>query len=57
MSEKTRLKNEEPTLNETTLTQWKVACNRAWEIVKLRDLEIKSLKRQIEWLESRIFER
>lgn len=51
-----RLKNEEMTLDETTLVQWKAACNRAWEVVKIRDMEIKRLKGQIKRLEPLICE-
>ena len=37
---------------ETVLAQWKVACNRAWEIVKERDQETKRLKARIRRLET-----
>ncbi len=36
---------------ETTLAQYKVACDRAWEVVKERDADVVALKRRIRQLE------
>ena len=37
---------------ETTLSQYKVACDRAWEVVKERDADVSALKRRIQQLEN-----